>query len=518
MGIKNSKINKISRELSNELRKLSEEQIDRLLNAIGFSTKEVYGRIVEFEDKIGVLINEGEGKLRKILGENKEKKSKKVRVENKEKPMKVENKVKAYLEKIKREDKKINAFLHLNDNVISEAREIDKKAKKGRLYGYVFGIKSNINVKGMICNCASKTLENYKAPYDATVIEKIRKEDGIIIGMCNMDEFAAGSSGENSAFGATENPTAFGRIPGGSSSGSAAAVAAGFCDVALGSDTGGSIRNPASHCGVVGVKPSYGYVSRYGLIDLSMSLDQIGVLGKDVEDVALVLDVIRGKDERDTISFDSSEIRLENAGKINVGIIDVKGVDRKIAGLVNKKTEEMGKRFKWAIKNVEIGHIDLAVQTYYPLVYVEFFSATRRFDGRRYGKKIEESCGEEVLRRILGGSEITKAEFKGAYYRKALEVKELIKEEFESILKKVDCLIMPTVPLLPWKIGEGRKMKPAEVYAADALTIPANLAEICAVSVPIRKIGGIPVGMQVMCAKGKEGKMLSIAREIERLG
>ena len=233
MGIKNSKINKISRELSNELRKLSEEQIDRLLNAIGFSTKEVYGRIVEFEDKIGVLINEGEGKLRKILGENKEKKSKKVRVENKEKPMKVENKVKAYLEKIKREDKKINAFLHLNDNVISEAREIDKKAKKGRLYGYVFGIKSNINVKGMICNCASKTLENYKAPYDATVIEKIRKEDGIIIGMCNMDEFAAGSSGENSAFGATENPTAFGRIPGGSSSGSAAAVAAGFCDVAL---------------------------------------------------------------------------------------------------------------------------------------------------------------------------------------------------------------------------------------------------------------------------------------------
>ncbi len=433
--------------------------------------------------------------------------------------MKVEEKVKVYLDKIKKEDKRINAFLHLNENALQEAKEIDKKVKKGRLYGYVFGVKSNINVKGMICNCASKTLENYRAPYNASVISKIRAEDGVIIGMTNMDEFACGSSGESSAFGATQNPNAFGKIPGGSSSGSAAAVAAGFCDVALGSDTGGSIRNPASYCGVVGVKPSYGLVSRYGLIDLSMSLDQIGLIAKNVLDTALILDIIRGKDDMDTTTFDSNEIKIANVKNIKVGVVRVDGIDNRIERLIETKIENIKKRFGWKIEKIEIKHIELAVQTYYPLVYTEFFSATRRFDGRRYGKRIEESCGEEVLRRILGGSETSKAEFKGRYYRKALEVKEIIKEEFESCFAKkgIDCIILPTVPILPWKIGAGAKMKPKEIYASDALTIPANLAEICAVSIPAGKIEGIPIGMQVMCAKGEEGKMLSIAREIEGL-
>ncbi len=431
--------------------------------------------------------------------------------------MKVEDKVKAYLEKIKKEDKKINAFLHLNENALNEAREIDKKAKKGRLYGYVIAVKSNINVKGMICNCASKTLEDYRAPYDASVISKIRAEDGVIIGMTNMDEFACGSSGESSAFGATQNPAAFGKIPGGSSSGSAAAVAAGFCDIALGSDTGGSIRNPASHCGVVGVKPSYGLVSRYGLIDLSMSLDQIGPIAKNVSDATLILDVIRGKDEKDTTTLDSDEIKIVDVKNIKIGVVSVKGVDNQIEKLIENKIGSIKKRFGWNIRNVEIKHINLAVQTYYLLVYVEFFSATRRFDGRRYGKKIEESCGKEVLRRILGGSEISRAEFKGAYYRKALGVKEVIKEEFENVLKKIDCLIMPTVPILPWKIGAGAGMKPEEIYAADALTIPANLAEICAVSIPAGLVDDIPIGMQIICGKGQEAKMLSVAREIEKL-
>lgn len=429
----------------------------------------------------------------------------------------VEERVREYLEKIKKEDGKTKAFLHLNENAIEDARRVDAKSKKGRLYGTVFGIKSNINVQGMICNCASKTLENYRAPYDATVIKKIKAEDGVIIGMTNCDEFAAGSSGENSAFGVTQNPVALGRIAGGSSSGSAAAVAAGFCDVALGSDTGGSIRNPASHCGVVGVKPSYGFVSRYGLIDLSMSLDQIGVFARDVEHAALVLEVIKGVDERDTITFAGRDVKLGKAGKVNVGVLKVKGVDKKIQKLIDENIERLKKALNWTVKKVEIQHIDLAVQTYYLLVYVEFFSATRRFDGRKYGKKIEENCGEEVLRRILGGSKITRAEFKGAYYRKALEVKEVIKDEFEDVLGKVDCMILPTVPSLPWKIGEGKKMKPEEMYAADALTIPASLAEICAVSIPVGRIDGIPVGMQVMCAKGEEGKMLSIVREIEKL-
>ncbi len=431
--------------------------------------------------------------------------------------MKVEEKLKAYLEKIKKEDKKINAFLHLNENALNEAREIDKKVKKGRLYGYVIGVKSNINVKGMICNCASKTLENYNGSYDASVVEMIRKEDGLIIGMTNMDEFAAGSSGETSAFGAAQNPSAFGRIPGGSSSGSAAAVAAGFCDVALGSDTGGSIRNPASCCGVIGVKPSYGLVSRHGLIDLSMSLDQIGPITKNVSDAALVLDVIKGKDDRDTTTFDSEKIEIKKIGKIKAGIINIGGIDKRILEIVNEKIEEIKTKLGWDIKEVEVKHIDLAVQTYYLLVYVEFFSSTRRFDGRKYGKKIEGNCGEEVLRRILGGSESTKAEFKGDYYRQSLEAKELIKEELEEVLKKVDCLIMPTLPFLPWRVGEGKKMKPEEIYAADALTIPANLAGICAVSIPIGKIEGIPVGMQVMCRKGEDSKMLSIAKEIEKL-
>jgi len=435
--------------------------------------------------------------------------------------MKVEEKVRKYLKAIEKDNKKINAIFHINENVLKEAKEIDtrfeKSGRKGRLHGYVFAVKSNINVLGLPANCASKVLENYIATYDATAISKIKEEDGLIIGMANCDEFASGSSGENSAYGATENPAASGKIAGGSSSGSAAAVAAGFCDVALGSDTGGSIRNPASHCGVVGLKPSYGLVSRYGLIDLSMSLDQIGPLAKNVSDAALVLDVIRGKDDRDTASVESKPIESKEMKKVKVGIIRIKDVDKKIQKLIDSRVEEIKKKLKWDITEIQVKHIDLAVQTYYPLVYSEFYSATRRFDGRRYGYKIEEKCGKEVLRRILGGSEITKAEFSGKYYRKALEVKELIKDEFESAFEKVDCIIIPTCPGLPWKIGLGLKMKPEEIYAYDALTIPANLAGICAISIPAGFVEKIPVGMQVMCASGEDGKMLGIAREIEKL-
>ncbi len=427
----------------------------------------------------------------------------------------VERKVKKYLEKIKKEDKQINSFLHLNENVLNEAREIDNKKIKGRLYGYVFGIKSNINVKGMICNCASRVLENYRATFNASVIEKIKKEDGVIIGMTNMDELACGGSGEHSAFGATQNPLAFGRIPGGSSSGSGASVAAGFCDVSLGSDTGGSIRNPAGHCGIVGVKPSYGLVSRYGLIDLSMSLDQIGPFAKNVEDAILVLDVIKGKDERDTKTFESRKIELKKLNKIKIGVVYFSGVDKRIQNLVDEKIKNIVKKNSLEIKNVSIRNIDLAVQTYYPLVYTEFFSGTRRFDGRRYGKKIEEYCGREVLRRILGGSEITRAEFEGTYYRRAVEVKNFIKSEFERVFEEVDCVIIPTNPTLPWKIGE--KISFEEEYAADALTIPANLAEICSVSIPVGKIESIPVGMQIMCGKGEESKMFSIAKSFEEV-
>ena len=432
--------------------------------------------------------------------------------------MKVEQKVKQYLDKIRKEDSKINTVLEINPHALDEARAVDLKKKKGRLYGLVIGVKSNINVKGLTCSCASKVLENYKATYDATVIERIKAEDGIIIGMLNCDEFAAGVSGENSAFGPTENPFVPGHISGGSSSGSAAAVAADFCDVALGSDTGGSIRVPASFCGVVGVKPSYGCVSRYGLVDLSMSLDQIGTLAKTVEEAALVLDVIKGRDDKDSTTHETNDITLEKVGKIKVGIVKVEGVDSKIAELVEDKINDICKKQGWKKSDVSIQHIDLALETYHPIVWTEFFSATRRFDGRKYGKKIEDFAGREVLRRIYGGSEISKAEFEGRYYHNALQTKELIKQEFERVLKEVDCLIMPTVAVLPWKIGAKKTLE--EYYSVDALVIPANLAEVCAISVPIGSVKDKtidkPVGLQVICSKGAEAKMFNIAREIEK--
>lgn len=405
---------------------------------------------------------------------------------------------------------KYNAILQEN---------LNQKDGKGKLAGKKIAIKANICVKGLNASCASKVLENFKAPYDATVIKKIKDEGGIIIGIANMDEFASGSSGETSAFGPAENPAAPGHIPGGSSSGSAAAVAGDLCDMSLGSDTGGSIRNPASHCGIVGVKPTYSSVSRYGLIDLSMSLDQIGPFAKNVSDAALLLSVIIGKDEKDSISQESKEINLKKIEEIpknlTVGVLDFKIQDERIQKLVDKKIESVAKEYNWKIKKIKINNIDLAVATYYPLVYVEFFSGTRKFDGRRYGKKIEEAAGPEVLRRILGGNEITKAEHDGRYYYQALKAKKLIEEEFAKAFKGVDCIISPTVPRLPHKIGE--KISIEDMYGYDVLTCPANLAGNCAVSIPVGKIDNLPVGMQIMCDKFEDEKMLQIARSVEKL-
>ncbi|MEK6914996.1 MAG: amidase family protein [Nanoarchaeota archaeon] len=429
----------------------------------------------------------------------------------------VEDKVKVYLSRIKEYNKLVNAFIELsNENeILSEARMLDSKTKKGRLYGYVIGVKSNICVKGLHASCASKTLEDYKAPYDATAVKRIKEEDGLIIGMLNCDEFACGWTGETSAFGKSHNPAVPDHISGGSSSGAAVAVAAGFCDVALGSDTGGSIRVPSSFCGVVGVKPSYGCVSRYGLIDLSMSLDQIGPISKNVSDSVLLLDVIKGLDERDTTTFNSKPIKIEKISKIKYGIVRVSEVDSRILDLIDSFLAKISSKLKWSEKKVNLKYINFGIQTYHPLVWTEFFSATRRMDGRRFGKKIEESAGPEVLRRILGGSEISRAEFKGQYYQKALAAKDLIKREFDNVFKEVDCLIMPTVPMLPWKFGTEVSMN--KLYAIDALTIPGNLAGVCAISIPIGKIESKPVGLQVVCAKGDESRMFSIAKEIENI-
>jgi aspartyl-tRNA(Asn)/glutamyl-tRNA(Gln) amidotransferase subunit A len=438
--------------------------------------------------------------------------------------------VKQYLDKIKRDNKKINAILQVNPSPVSSGR--------GKLNAKVIAVKANINVKGLNASCGSKTLENYKAPYDATVVKKVKEAGGVIVGMANCDEFACGGSGETSAFGVTQNPVVPGLVPGGSSSGSAAAVAAGFCDMALGSDTGGSIRNPASHCGVVGLKPTYGSVSRYGLIDLSMSLDQIGPIARTVSDVELLFNVIKGKDENDSISFPpnsrprskivsasppslpkdslAKSLAPPKSKSLTIGVLDLQGLkyDERIQKLVDEKITQVAKKKGWKIKNVKLNYLDLGVETYYSLVYVEFFSATRKFDGRRYGKKIEDVAGPEVLRRILGGSEISKAEHSGRYYYQALKAKKLIAQEFGKAFNQVDVIVCPTVPRLPHKIGE--KISIEEMYSYDALTAPANLAGICAMSVPAGKINNIPVGLQIMADKFQEDKLFNVGKEVEQ--
>jgi len=431
-----------------------------------------------------------------------------------------EENIKEFLAKIREMNPDINAILQVNDNALLEAKEVDsniRRGKVGKLAGLAVAVKSNICVAQLKATCASKTLENYTSPYNATVIDKIRAEGGIIIGMTNMDEFASGSSGESSAFGACKNPKAIERIPGGSSSGSAASIAADFCDLALGSDTGGSIRNPASHCGVVGMKPSYGAISRYGLIDLAMSLDQIGVLTCCIEDAELLYDVIKGKDSLDASSRDFKESPFQKSPRVKPGIkIGVPKVlaDKDILDLIDFKIKEICNDNGWKKQDIEIKHIDLGIQTYYPINYVEFASGTRKFDGRRFGLKIEDSCGKEVLRRILGGQEISQEEFAGRYYKKALDAKAIIAQSFEAAFSKVDCIVMPVVPKLPHKLGEEIPFE--DEYKYDTLSVLANLAEIPAMSVPAGEIKGIPVGIQLLCGLGQDKKLLAIAKRFEK--
>jgi aspartyl-tRNA(Asn)/glutamyl-tRNA(Gln) amidotransferase subunit A len=403
-----------------------------------------------------------------------------------------------HLEKLLEKEDKFNAFIK---RYPEKAREQAKRSK-GRLAGKALAIKSCICVDGCLTSCASKTLDNYIAPYDATVITRIKDEGGILLGMANMDEFACGASGETSFYGPTDNPAAPGRIPGGSSSGSVAAVAAGYADMALGSDTGGSVRNPASHCGVVGFKPTYGLVSRYGLCDMAMSLEQIGPIARNVSDAALLLDVIAGHDQKDATS-----LNLQNNFSKNLDA-SLKGkrigyakefdelADDGIRGAVHNSLDRL-RDGGAKIVDVQLPSLSKAIPTYYLNVYVEFFSATRKYDGRRYGRKIEENCGEEVLRRILLGSYISQKEWQGKFYRKALQARSVIRSELLRALKDVDVLAGPVVPKLPHKLKE-RITDPRVMYAYDVFTVPANLAGVPAGSVPAGKVSGIPTGLQVI--------------------
>ncbi len=413
------------------------------------------------------------------------------------------------LDRIEREDGRINAFIELNPRATEEVRE----APHGKLRGMVVGVKSNINVRGLRATCASRTLENYVSPYDAVVVERLRREGAVVVGMTNMDEFACGSSGETSFFGPTRNPVAEDRIPGGSSSGSAAAVAAGFADAALGSDTGGSIRNPASHCGVVGVKPTYGLVPRHGLIDLAMSLDQIGPITRDVRTAALLLEVIAGRSrEASMLNADpepySRRLTPDLSG-VRVGFAREfeELTAPEILGVVKRSLRRLEAQGAEVVE-VELPSLEKALPTYYLIVFVEFFSATRRYDGRRYGHRIEEVCGAEVLRRILLGSYISQKEYAGRYYRRALQFRSLIRRELLEALEKVDVLAGPTTPKLPHRLGE--ELSPLEMYAYDLLTVPANLAGIPAGVVPAGRAGGIPVGLQVHAKPLQEQLMLNV--------
>lgn len=425
-------------------------------------------------------------------------------IQNKE--MTAKENVEHFIKVIDEKNDSINAFVEKNyEAALKQAEKIDEKIangeKVGCLSGLVFGIKANINVEDLIVSAASKTLENYKGSYNATVIEKILEEDGIIIGLTNMDEFAAGSSTETSMYGPTENPAAMGRIPGGSSGGSAAAIAAEMCDITLGSDTGGSIRNPASHCGVIGFKPTYGFVSRQGLLDLSMSLDQIGPFANDPSGIALALNTIVDYDSSECTSLHSDidftsvleEKSLEGM-KIAVCNDFIEVTDDKINKVVNKAIQKLVDAGAELVE-VSFDHLELCLPTYYLINYVEFFSATRKYDGRDYGYRIEEVCGEEVLRRIKMGSLISQKEYSGKYYKKALQARSLIRNEINAMLENVDLIVGPTVPKLPHKIGE--ELTPMEMYAYDILTVIANLGGIPAGSIKAGEVDDIPVGLQI---------------------
>lgn len=438
-----------------------------------------------------------------------------------------------FIATIEKNNPSINAFLEVNkESALSQAKKIDEKIKNGlkvgSLAGLVFGIKANINVEDRIISAASKTLENYYGSYDATVIKKIKEQDGIIIGMCNMDEFAAGSSTESSYFGATENPAAPGHIPGGSSGGSAAAIASEMCDITLGSDTGGSIRNPASHCGVIGFKPTYGAVSRQGLLDLSMSLDQIGPLSDNVSGISMALDTIVGYDETECTSLNQkfssfTDIATQDREKLQEDVKDMKVLcinqfkdvtDEHINKIIDESVDKIGDMGAEVVES-SFDYIDLCLPTYYLINYVEFFSSTRKYDGRKYGHKIEDVCGEEVLRRIEMGSYISQQEFSGKYYKKALQARSLIRNEINKILSDVDLILGPTVPKLPHKIGE--KLEPMEMYAYDVLTVIANLAGIPAGSMKAGEYNGIPVGLQLQAKPNEDDKIIKTMAALESL-
>lgn len=436
----------------------------------------------------------------------------------------------------------IKAYLCLDKKgALLKAKEIDKKLSNGDKVGLLAGVpvafKDNICTAGMKTTCGSKILENFIPPYDAFVVKRIKEEDAIIIGKTNLDEFAMGSSNENSAFHITRNPWDTDCIPGGSGGGSAAAVTADMAFMALGSDTGGSVRQPSAFCGNVGCKPTYGRVSRYGLVAFASSLDQIGSVTKDVSDAALLLQVVSGHD-----SFDSTSATIDVPDYIS----DIDSVDDNLRIGVPKEffgeglNPEVGsavmdaleiyKRNGAELVDLSLPHCGYAVATYYIIATAEASSNLARYDGVRYGHRSQlsedniidmysrvraEGFGSEVKRRILFGNYVLSSGFYEAYYLKASKVRNLIRSDFEEAFKNVDCIICPTCPTQAFKIGE-KITDPLQMYLSDIYTIPANLVGIPGISVPCGFTNaGLPIGLQILGKHFDEGKILKVAKLFE---
>lgn len=432
------------------------------------------------------------------------------------------------------ESSKLNAFITLaREDAISRAREIDSKGHGGPLAGIPVAIKDNISTEGILTTCASNILSGYIPPYDAHVIERLKNAGAVIIGKTNMDEFAMGTSTETSFYGATRNPWAHDRVPGGSSGGSAAAVAGGEVPVALGSDTGGSVRCPASFCGVVGMKPTYGVISRYGLISYANSLEQIGPFATNVRDLAALLDVIAGYDPRDSTSVRKETnylSSLENdVSGLKIGVPEEyfgEGTDEKVEKAVWDAIHTLeGLGASWS--GVTMPHTKYALSTYYIIAMSEASSNLARFDGMRYGLRTEDrdwhttfsqvraaGFGDEVKRRILLGTFALSAGYQDKYYLKALKVRTLIKKDFDGAFMDADVLIAPTMPYPAFGLGE-KIDDPLSLYLADVDTVPVNLAGVPSISVPCGFSGGLPVGMQIIGKHFDEATVLRTAYTFE---
>lgn len=443
------------------------------------------------------------------------------------------------LQRIKAVDSKVHAFLKVTeDKALADAEVADQIIDEGEnfsLTGIPFAAKDNILVKGIQATAASKILENYKATYDASIIKKLYSQSPVLMGKTNLDEFAMGSSTENSAFGPSKNPYDTSRVPGGSSGGSAAAVASGQVLFALGTDTGGSVRQPAAFCGIVGVKPTYGRCSRYGLISLGSSLDQVGVFTRTIEDSALVLQQLAGQDDCDSTTLpknvpDYTQFLKEDLKGLRVGIPKeylIDGIDPEVLAIfqnATKKLEELGA----VVSEVSLPHSSYALASYYIILPVEISANLSRFDGIRYGlsvpgKTLEEvyinsrsqGFGPEPKRRIMIGTHASSAGYADAYYKKARQVQTMIRKDFTNAFEKFDVLLTPTTPTPAFKFGE--KSDPLSMYLADVFTVGLNIAGVPGLSMPggVTK-SGLPVGVQLVAPHFAEERLFHAGHALEK--